>query len=250
MKNLTLFVATVAGYFGIWWYIGGAPEGVPGYALRFGVLALLSAPWNIRGNVWTILGNAESEGSIYSLFSLYQKAAHTAIACSGILLYQKAGDDAFCGIGVLFHQNADNDAKIAVGAAVWQEAKTDATLWFGVSACQIAGRNADILVGITLFQTAGEAAFILFGIALYQNAKKQSVTMCGIAFHQNAQNKTKVGLGISLWQSVSTLSFGLDEAKVACVAYGVAVYQTVPVGRSITTKSRTFGIGEFSSATD
>src|SRR3989338_8618180 len=91
MKNLALFVATVAGYFGIWWYFGGAPEGFSGYAMRLGILALLSAPFNVKGTIWTVLGNAESEKSIYSLFSLYQKAGQHAFMFCGVAFYQRAG---------------------------------------------------------------------------------------------------------------------------------------------------------------
>src|SRR3989338_6973712 len=126
MKNLALFVATVAGYFGIWCYFGGAPEGFSGYAMRLGILALLSAPFNVKGIIWTVLGNAESEKSIYSLFSLYQKAGQHAGVFCGVALYQRAEWDAFVTVGIALYQKAEKDAVVFCGVALYQNAGQNA----------------------------------------------------------------------------------------------------------------------------
>ncbi len=136
MKNIALFVVTVAGYFGLWWYFGGAPEGIVEYALRLGLLAFLSAPWDVGGNIWTVLGNAESEKSVYSLFSLYQKAGNDAFVVVGVSLYQKAGNDAAVFIGVSLYQKAGNDAAVFIGVSLYQKAERSASATCGFAIYQ------------------------------------------------------------------------------------------------------------------
>src|SRR3989338_1106592 len=155
MKNLALFVATVAGYFGIWWYFGGAPEGFSGYAMRLGILALLSAPFNVKGTIWTVLGNAESEKSIYSLFSLYQKAGQHAFMFCGVALYQDARWDAFVGFGVALYQRAGQDAGVFCGVAFYQRAGQDAGVFCGVAFYQRAGAQTETPYGLAVIQTVG-----------------------------------------------------------------------------------------------
>lgn len=176
MKNLVLFVVTVTGYFGAWWYIGGAPEGASDYALRLGILALLSAPWNINGNIWTIIGNAESEESIFALFSFYQKAENDTLAVFGLLLYQDAGEDAYLVMGVSIWQSAVKDALVFIGSVLWQKASRDTVMFCGVIFWQRAGREALLIAGISLYQGLYPASFrrdnksvqTVFGFAVYQ----------------------------------------------------------------------------------
>src|SRR3989338_5469936 len=184
MKNLALFVATVAGYFGIWWYFGGAPEGFSGYAMRLGILALRSAPFNVKGTIWTVLGNAESEKSIYSLFSLYQKAGQHAFMFCGVALYQDARWDAFVGFGV----------------ALYQEAGRDAVVGFGVA----------------LYQGEGEEAGVFCGVAFYQRAGQDAGVFCGVAFYQRAGAQTETPYGLAVIQTVGRGIGASAQSKVRC----------------------------------
>lgn len=167
MKNIALFFVTVFGYFGLWWYLGGAPEETSGYLLRIGVLALLSAPFNISGTVWTVLGNAESEKNIYSLFSFYQRAGQDAVTIFG-LSYQEAGRNAVTVIGATV-QNAGQDAWVLVGGAVYQKSAHCAVTIAGIAFLQNAGEEAGMAFGVAFWQNAGQTAVVVWGLAFYQS---------------------------------------------------------------------------------
>src|SRR3989338_5880219 len=199
MKNLALFVATVAGYFGIWWYFGGAPEGFSGYAMRLGILALRSAPFNVKGTIWTVLGNAESEKSIYSLFSLYQKAGQHAFMFCGVALYQDARWDAFVGFGVALYQEAGRDAVVGFGVALYQEAEEE----------------AGVFCGVALYQEAGRA-LVFCGVAFYQRAGQDAGVFCGVAFYQRAGAQTETPYGLAVIQTVGRGIGASAQSKVRC----------------------------------
>lgn len=167
MKNIALFFVTVLCYFIFWWGFGGAPEGTSEYLLRIGVLALLSAPFNIGGNVWTVFGNAESEKNIYSLFSFYQRAGQDAVTILG-LSYQEAGRNAWTVIGAPV-QNAKEDAWVFIGGAVYQKAARNAVTVVGIAFLQNAGEEAGMASGIAFWQNAGSAAIVVWGLAFYQS---------------------------------------------------------------------------------
>ncbi len=167
MKNIVLFVITVAGYFGAWWYLGGAPAGTGEYVFRLGILALLSAPFNIGGTVWTVAGNAESEKDVYALLSFYQCAGRNAVTLFGIPSYQIAGGNALALIGVAL-QDAKGWAMVFGGAALYQEAAMVVTLG-GVSFYQHAEKEAETTVGVSFYQKAGLSATTKIGLAFYQS---------------------------------------------------------------------------------
>lgn len=172
MKNIVLFVITVLGYLSLclflkdyWGYLGsfGAWE----YVAIIGTLMLLCAPFNIDGNVWTVLGNAESEGSIFSFFSLYQRAKQDAVTIFG-LSYQKAGRSADTGIGASV-QNAGEAAGIVIGVGVYQKSTKEAGVLLGVALLQDAGDEASMLIGVAFWQNAGQTAVAVLGLAFYQS---------------------------------------------------------------------------------
>lgn len=79
MNNIELFVATTAVYFIIWklsQIFSLDPDVISLQRIfrELAIIALLCLPLNINGNVFTVLGNAESPKNAYSVFSLYQKA--------------------------------------------------------------------------------------------------------------------------------------------------------------------------------
>ena len=91
MENIWLFLGTVAVYFGIW-RLFDKPNGISQYLTRIGLIMALSVPLNINGNVFTVIGNAVSEKSVYAIASLYQHAGNDALTWIGITGYQRAGE--------------------------------------------------------------------------------------------------------------------------------------------------------------
>ena len=125
-----------------------------------GILALLSAPFNIGGNIWTVLGNAESEGSVYSFLSVYQKARRRAVTIVGVLSYQDAEEIAYVLLGFLTRQEAA-DAGVGIGFTLWQKVWREAHLGIGISLYQglyfmsVEDRTRSVrtLFGFVVFQT-------------------------------------------------------------------------------------------------
>jgi len=114
MTNLLLFAVTVALYMALWHWLE-KPQGYKEAAKRLAPLALLCLPFNINGNVITVLGNAKAEKSIFSVFSLYQNASNVAVAV--LAGYQNASENA---VAVLAgYQNASNVA--VAGLALYQK---------------------------------------------------------------------------------------------------------------------------------
>ena len=156
MENILLFVATVTIYslvmgclilnFNFSW---------TRFIKKTALIALLVLPINIGGNVFTIAGNATAEKSVYSLFSLYQKAGRDAMTFAG-LAYQQAGQDAFTVIG-LTYQKAGQDARTGLGLAGYQRAERgDAMAIVGLVGYQKAERKAKVPAAIAFYQRVGE----------------------------------------------------------------------------------------------
>src|SRR3989338_2166594 len=77
MENAVIFLATVLFYFGVWWlFICPAFTAFTGvnHTLKYlGIISVLCLPFNINGNVYTVLGNGESEKNMYSVFSITEQ---------------------------------------------------------------------------------------------------------------------------------------------------------------------------------
>jgi hypothetical protein len=125
MKNVLLWIGTTVFYFALLCAVGG-PMVSSHLGLTLLIVALLCAPFNINGNIFTILGNAESEKNIFSIFSLYQRADRGAYNILGLSLYQRAGRDAYSSFGLSLYQRADEDAVNFLGLSIYQRAGRDA----------------------------------------------------------------------------------------------------------------------------
>ena len=141
MENILLFGTTVVVYSMVWFMVEGR-EYVTcwGKALKRVVfIAFLVLPINIKGNVFTVAGNVTAEKSVYSVFSLYQKAEGTAVTAFSLAGYQKAGQHALVGLGL----------------AGYQEARYTLTA-FGLAGYQRAELSAEIGVAVAFYQRVGE----------------------------------------------------------------------------------------------
>ena len=106
----------------------------------FVLIFLISYPWKIGKDVYSIFGgfNEEDGGSVYSLFALIQKAEKNTYTLFGLTFYQNAGEDAVQFIGLALYQKAGVNARQDVGLALYQNA----------------GVNARQDVGLTVFSEA------------------------------------------------------------------------------------------------
>ena len=184
MENLVLFGVSVVVYFCVVWFLFGKSTTVRGYMKRIGLLALLCVPFNVGGNVFTVLGNAKSEKNVYSLFSFLQEADQDAIAVLGLMPYQKAGREAGIVVGLAWHQEADRDAGVIAGLVGYQKA----------------GRNAWIGAGLVGFQTAGQDALMHVGLAGYQRADRSAEAGAALVGYQKVCGKERA---FAVWSSVT-----------------------------------------------
>lgn len=114
MENILLFVLTVF-LCSMVWYAVCAPALWVGHIKRVALIALLDLPVNIDGNVFTIAGNATAEKSVYSIFSLYQKAGQDAVTLVGLAGYQQAETKAYVPVAIALYQRTGKKTR-AFGA--------------------------------------------------------------------------------------------------------------------------------------
>lgn len=152
MENILLFAITV-GIYSFIWFLFTDPVGWKKQVRRMALVALLVLPINIGGDVFTFAGNAIAEKSIYSIFSLYQKAEQNATTIIG-LAYQKTGQNAVTFAG-LAYQQAGQDAVTGIGLA-YQKAGQDAVTIVGLAGYQKAERETKVPIAIAIYQRVGE----------------------------------------------------------------------------------------------
>ena len=152
MENILLFAITV-GIYSFIWFLFTDPVGWKKQVRRMALVALLVLPINIGGDVFTFAGNAIAEKSIYSIFSLYQKAEQNATTIIG-LAYQKTGQNAVTFAG-LAYQQAGRDAVTAAGLT-YQKAGQDAVTIVGLAGYQKAERETKVPIAIAIYQRVGE----------------------------------------------------------------------------------------------
>lgn len=164
MENIMIFAFTVIIYFTAWFVftarffvnINLNLMSWSKYAKVLALVTLLALPLNIDGNVFTIAGNATAEKSVYSIFSLYQRAEYDAVTIIGLVGYQEAGQDAGTVFGLAGYQKAKRDAVIGIGFAGYQKAERDAATVVGLSGYQQAKHKAELVLAIALYQRVGE----------------------------------------------------------------------------------------------
>lgn len=92
--------------------------------LYVAITFILSYPWRIGKNLYSLFGGMNSEGgSVWSLFSIYQIADDNAISLFSLSLCQKADNDAVIGLGFSLLQKAGENAAIFAGFSFVQEAQ-------------------------------------------------------------------------------------------------------------------------------
>jgi hypothetical protein len=177
---------------------------------------LLTVPFNINGNIFTILGSAvNEEGNIYSLFSFYQEGK-TVVSIFTLAGYQRAEKKAWVIVGLGGYQKA-TEAMVGVGLAGYQRAEGGAVVGIGLAGYQGA-TQAVVVIGLAGYQRAEEAATIGVGLAACQGAGKDAIVEVGLAACQGAGEKAKVELGLAGYQRA--------EELVYCI--GFVGYQSIP----------------------
>lgn len=155
MENIILFAVSVLLYSALWFWFSRPKFGAE-CAKRITLIAVLCIPFNINGNVITVIGNATAERSIFSFFSLYQKAGNNAVTGVGLTAYQQAGRHAITVLGLAAYQQAGRDTVTAVGLVGYQRAGNDAAIGIGLAGYQRADNKAIVRAGLVFYQKVYE----------------------------------------------------------------------------------------------
>jgi len=178
-KNIFLWLLSTILYSLVaWWLMGDQTLSVT--ATTTLLIAALCAPVTTGNTVFTIAGNAYSEGDLISLFSVYQNAKKNALAVIHVGC-QNAGQDAWQGLG-LTYQNVGKEAYQFIGVAY-----------------QNAGEYAGQVIGLA-YQNAGMKAQHGIGFVV-QYAKKYAENVICVAFWQQAGDKKR---SFAVWSCIET----------------------------------------------
>ncbi|MDO8676751.1 MAG: hypothetical protein Q7K16_03865 [Candidatus Azambacteria bacterium] len=139
MENILIFAVTAAVYYFVWFFFTD-PVGWKKQINRIALVAFLTLPLNIDGNVFTVIGNATSEKNVYSLSSVYQKAEKDTFTLISLLGTQRAGQDAITIIGFSRYQQSKKSV-IGIGFVGYQRAEQEATTVLAVALYQRVGER-------------------------------------------------------------------------------------------------------------
>lgn len=169
MENLWLWLCSIVLYWVVYeMLIRGAKPFDWSMAKSLGVIAFLTLPFNINGNVFTVFGNAVGEKDVFSVASFYQKANGTTITLIAPLTYQDAGDAAVSGVGVPSFQKGAKVGLI-VGVAPYQHAnRGNSIIFFGLAGQQVSLLQSGVVLGFAGDQRAGITAQTFIGLAFHQ----------------------------------------------------------------------------------
>lgn len=130
---------------------------------RWVLIAVLTLPINIGGNVFTVMGNGHAEKSFFSIASMYQVASNDANNALSLFGYQRAGDTAFTLMGIPAWQTGDHVATF-IGLPLVQTSKTVSYVLVGGSVIQISNGEAVVSVGFNVSQHANKMVTSLFAV--------------------------------------------------------------------------------------
>ncbi len=238
MINVILFVITVAFWVIVWDFITTAlrlidkSKSSMSLFKKVIVVSLLSMPFSINGNIFTVLGNAKSEKGIYSLSSFYQDAnggpafaifalpgyqhsKHLSLSFVSILNYQKSGGELGSFFPIVSIQIAKDNANSFAGLLLAQVSDNGSSnLYIGVSCVQNSEVESFVGIGASFYQKA-RLSRLGFGVSLYQEAENLAQTVMGVAGVQNA-DRCSCPMALSLYQikdpkDKSFVLFTVDE---------------------------------------
>ena len=164
--------------------------------LGIGGIFLLSYPWKIRGNVFSLWGGF-GERDVASLFGIYQDAGRDAFQIFGLSIFQKGGRDATQVCGVSLIQRAIDSSVQGIGVSLFQNSK---------STYQV--------LGFSLSQEATDECYQGIGISVVQESEEMSCQVCGLSIFQMSDKRVKQYFGIALAQ----------RARDAVQVFGIRIF--------------------------
>ncbi len=177
---------------------------------------ILCAPFNVNGNIFTVLGNATSEKNIYSVLSVYQNAD---------------GGNAFSALGFFTYQEAKEDSNVLLGITSCQKSGGESDLLFGLAICQ-KSMESMVVFGAAGYQDSKQNSSVGIGIAGYQNAGKESTTLVGVSGYQKAGNASLVFLGVAVYQKVENENGSVERSFGAVIPLKVKPRLTTNSGQN------------------
>lgn len=193
--------------------------------LQIGILFLLSYPWQVGDNVYSLWGGF-AEYDIYSIICVFQESRKgnarallafppgiqlarngNATIATGFALTQMSENSSFV-FGMILCQMANKRALLGVGFSCWQFAKKeDALNYIGFVMMQSSVEaDACQLLGLIGSQNSGKDSVQLVGVILNQEGENGAGQLCGVVILQRSRHNLGQGIGFALIQQGDDVS--------------------------------------------
>lgn len=161
------------------------------------VIFVISLPYKIKGNYYSIFGGEVKTGSIYSLMAIFQKTNEDAVSILSLCFIQYAEKNATSYFGLMIYQRAKKRARFFVGISLYQRARLSARFFIGICLFQESFYKSKSLLAIMIKQSSYKDAMAMAGIIFVQDALR-STMIIGLIGDQIGGNFSILGLGIRL----------------------------------------------------
>lgn len=231
-----VFLYWLNGLFGI------IPEIDP--VINFILFFLLSYPWKIKENIYSLFGGVNPDGSIYSLFSVLQIANKTAFAIFSIGLGQLAeqknataffscaavqlspyGTGYTFGGFVFLQKTKLGFAEIVFGVCLIQEGYYHADIFLGFCMYQFGKYNANLCMGCVVMQESDSSSRVNCGLSIIQSGDEKARMTLGFVFVQLARKEAEIGAGFCILQRSK-----LRKASIGAGLVGLQMGREIETG--------------------
>ncbi len=195
---------------------------------------LLSYPWKIEGNVYSLWGGWNNGGKVYSLVEIHANAktvnsilvfsfftrSEKAISWIGIKFFSKASDESSVAVGVNICSVSKNMIGGIIGCNILCRSNTTIVV-FGVNILSKSDDETAVIVGVNLASSAGCLLWTCVGITALSHSKDAVVTLIGIPLFCSAENAL-LGFGIPFLPNVrkdGKFKISFTEAKEQLPVY-------------------------------
>ncbi len=164
------------------------------------LLFILIYPFKIGRDIYSVFWGINKNGSVYSLFGIFQIADRDARSLFGIMIYQQADWNACQILGISIYQRGGRNVWQLLGVSIYKKADEHTLQGFGVSCYQYAEKYSHHAVGLSIYQYGCKYVGTYVGMSIYQYSQKNTWQSFGLSIYQCAINECFTGFGINIVQ--------------------------------------------------
>ncbi len=180
----------------------------------FAIGFLLSYPWKIGRDVYSLWGGCNEDGNVYSLIKIYANAESSNSLFA--LSFFTSGTDSLSWFGINFFTDVLEEASVIVGLNVFACSSDVVGVFFGwnilchsdttiaVVGGNVLSKSDDetaTILGVNLASSAGRLLWTGVGVTALSRSKDVIVTLVGIPLFCSAK-KALLGFGIPFFPNI------------------------------------------------